>query len=232
MLRDPERGRFDKPGAHAVALTTREALRALVARPSFLANTLAQTIFTFSLGGLATWMPTYFVRTRQLSLAAATTTFGGLLVLAGFLGTIVGGRLGDRMSARSADGHFVLSAVTLMASLPFTLVAILHPAPAIFWPAMFATLFLLFVNTGPLNAAMANVLPPELRGRGFAVNVVAIHLLGDAISPPLIGAASDRIGLQTPVLVTGALVVLAGIVLLAGRAALRRDLAASSAVPA
>jgi MFS transporter, Spinster family, sphingosine-1-phosphate transporter len=231
MLQDPTRGRFDKPGDGGATLTVRQALRALRGRPSYIANTAAQTIFTFCLGGLATWMPTYFVRTRQLPLATATTTFGGLLVLAGFFGTIAGGRFGDRMAARNADGHFLLSAITLIASLPFTLLAILHPSPAIFWPAMFATLFLLFVNTGPLNAAMANVLPPELRGRGFAVNVVAIHLLGDAISPPLIGAASDRVGLQIPVLITGAIVAFAGVVLLAGRAALRRDLAAA-AVPA
>jgi hypothetical protein len=28
--------------------------------------------------------------------------------------------------------------------------------------------------------------------------VVAIHLLGDAVSPPAIGAVSDRIGLERP----------------------------------
>ena len=227
-FRDPVRGIFDvvKP---RVPQSTREALRALWARPSYVYNTVAQTIFTFTMGGLATWMPTYFVRVRHLRLADATATFGGLLLLAGFVGTLIGGRVGDRLAKRRADGHFVLSAVTLVVSLPFTLLAILHPAPAIFWSAMFVTLLLLFINTGPLNAAMANVLPPELRGRGFAINVVAIHLFGDAASPPLIGAVSDRIGLRAPVLATATLLVLAGIVLWAGRGALRRDLAASAA---
>ena len=60
------------------------------------------------------------------------------------------------------------SGIGLVASLPFTLLAVLAPSPAIFWPSMFVTLLLLFLNTGPLNAAMANVLPAELRGRGFA----------------------------------------------------------------
>jgi MFS family permease len=230
-FRDPPRGRFDAGAGTAAAppLTTPQALRALGACRSFVVNTVAQTIYTFSIGGLAAWMPTYLVRARHLGLAKATTTFGGVLLLAGFLGTIIGGKLGDRMAARSPDGHFVISAITLIASLPFTLVAILHPAPAIFWPAMFATLTLLFVNTGPLNAAMANVLAPALRGRGFAVNVVAIHLGGDALSPLLIGAASDRIGLRIPVLVTGLLVVLAGVVLWVGRGSLRRDLAEAGA---
>jgi MFS family permease len=93
---------------------------------------------------------------------------------------------------------------------------------------MFVTLTLLFLNTGPLNAAMANVLPAELRGRGFAFNTTAIHLFGDAASPFLIGVASDRIGLRIPVLATGALMVVAGFVLLAGRKALVRDLKAAA----
>ncbi len=53
---------------------------------------------------------------------------------------------------------------------------------------------MIFLSIGPLNAAMANVLPAALRGQGFAVNMLAIHLLGDAISPYFIGLASDRIG--------------------------------------
>ena len=97
---------------------------------------------------------------------------------------------------------------------------------------MFMTLLLFFINTGPLTAAMANVLPPDLRASGIAVNTMAIHVLGDAPSPLLIGLVKDRIGLATPVLVTGLLVVVAGLVLLAGRGALSRDLRAAAAVPA
>jgi len=136
------------------------------------------------------------------------------------------------MARRRSDGHFLLSGAAFVATLPFTLLAILHPSPAIFWPAMFMTLLLFFINTGPLTAAMANVLPPEMRGRGFAINTMAIHVLGDAPSPLLIGVAKDHVGLGPPVLVTGLLVVIAGMVLLAGRRALRRDLQAATAVAA
>ena len=69
----------------------------------------------------------------------------------------------------------------------------------------------MFSHIGPLNAAMANVLPAAVRGRGFAVNVLAIHLLGDAISPYFIGLASDHMGgLHGPVFGAGSLLVLAG----------------------
>jgi predicted MFS family arabinose efflux permease len=226
-FRDPPRGAHDQD--QGVPLSTAAALRALGERKSYWFNTAAQTLYTFTMGGLAIWMPTYFVRIHHLPLAAADLGFGGILVVAGFIGTLAGGRVGERLAARRSDGHFLVSAISLMGSLPFTLVALLHPSPAIFWPAMFVSLTLLFVNSGPLNAAMANVLPPELRARGFSICSVSIHLLGDAPSPFIIGAVSSRVGLEQPVLAIALLPVLAGIVLMAGRAALRRDLEAGAA---
>ena len=63
------------------------------------------------------------------------------------------------------------------------------------------------------------------------MTAAVIHLLGDAISPWLIGIASDRIGLMIPVLVTGCLLAGAGLVLLLGRRSLEGDLRRVSAGP-
>jgi MFS family permease len=223
FLREPARGQLDGQAGERTA-TWRQTWRVLRQRPSFWYNLAGQTIITFSMGGLGSWMPTYFVRERGLSVAAAGTIFGGLLLAAGFLGTILGGQLGDRLSRRFPAAHFSFPAWALIASAPFTMVAILSPSPAVFWSAMFGTLFLAFLYTGPLNAALANVLPPDLRSRGFGLHTTTIHLLGDALSPFLIGLVSDRIGLRMPVLVTGLMMPLAGVVLLLGRRSLVSDL--------
>jgi predicted MFS family arabinose efflux permease len=229
FLRDPPRGALDAGGAPTAAPTKPPPRGELLRIPSFLVNTAGQIIYTFVIGGLAVWMPTYFVRVRHLPLASADLLFGGVLAAAGLVGTLIGGKLGDRLAARHPSGHFLLSGVSLILSVPFAVVAVTAPTPAIFWPSMFVALTLMFLNTGPLNAAMANVLPAQLRGWGFAINTMAIHLLGDASSPTLIGVASDRMGLALPVLVTVTLPALAGLVLLAGRGALARDLARSGA---
>ena len=202
-LAEPERGASDGADTGpATPLGLGPSLRALCARRSYLFNTAAQVLYTFAMGGLATWMPTYYVRERELTLATASTTFGLLLLIAGFAGTVLGG---------------------LVLSLLFTAGAVLAPAPAIFWPCTFVTLLLLFLNIGPLNAAMANVLPPDLRARGFALTTMAIHLLGDAASPWLIGVVSDYVGLTVPILAAGFLLGIAGVLLLVGRGALERD---------
>jgi MFS family permease len=227
LLKEPRRGRYDPPGA-AAAPSMRESLKALRRRPSFWFNTACQTIYTFSMGGLQIWMPVYFIRHRGIAYDHAQYMFGLLLLVAGFVGTLAGGQLGDRLARRYKDAHFAMGGWTLVSSVPFTVTAVLAPQPAIFWAAMFVTLVLLFLNTGPLNAAMANVLPPDLRARGFAINTLAIHILGDAISPGLIGAAADRVGMFIPVLFTGALLGLAGVTLLLGRRHLVADLQAAA----
>ena len=225
FLREPPRGALDParpPGETPLGL--RASLRALLARRSYVVNTVSQVIYTFAMGGLATWMPTYFVRERGIPLGTAASTFGLILVVAGFLGTLTGGRLSDAFARRWRAAHFTVSGVTLVASIAFTLPAVLSSTPAVFWSAMFVTLFLLFMNIGPLNAAMANVLPADLRARGFAVTTMVMHLLGDAASPSLIGLASDRVGLTGPVVATGCLLSLSGLVLLWGRGSLAADL--------
>jgi len=228
-LTEPPRGAHDAASGAATPLGLGASLRALAARRSYVVNTVAQVIYTFAMGGLATWMPTYFVRERGIPLGNASAIFGLLLAAAGFAGTLLGGRIASAVTRRWPGADFTVSGWSLAASILFTLLAVLAPQPAVFWPAMFVTLLLLFVNVGPLNAAMANVLPAELRARGFAVTTMLMHLLGDAASPWLIGAGSDRIGLRIPVLVTGCLLGAAGVVLLWGRSTLEADLIATRA---
>ncbi len=226
---EPTRGGLDATAQAATPFGLGASLRALAARRSYIVNTGAQVLYAFGMGGLATWMPTYLVRERAIPLATASSIFGGLLVIAGLGGTLVGGPIGDRLARRLRGGLFVLSGWTLVASIGFTAFAVLSSVPMIFWPCMFGALVLLFVSVGPLNAAMANVLPADLRTRGFAITTMAIHVLGDAASPWLIGLASDHVGLTAPVLAAGMLVGASGVVLLLGRAALARDLRAVSA---
>jgi MFS transporter, Spinster family, sphingosine-1-phosphate transporter len=191
-------------------------------------NMSAQTLYSFTMGGLGAWMPTYFVRERHLGVAQAGTLFGGLLLVAGFVGTLVGGVMGDRLAAKYRGAHFTFSGVTLLASLPFSVVAVMSGNPWMYWSAMGITLFFLFLNYGPLNAAMVNVLPSDARARGVGLHTTVIHVFGDACSPFLIGAASDAIGLRVPVLATGLLVGISGLLLLAGRGLFVRDLDAAA----
>ncbi len=83
-------------------------------------------------------------------------------------------------------------------------------------PGAYAAEFFIFLNTGPLNAAIVNSVAAPIRSTAISVNLLTIHLLGDAFSPGLIGRISDatnlRIGLGSTLFALAA----SGIILFAG----------------
>jgi fucose permease len=69
---------------------------------------------------------------------------------------------------------------------------------------------LMFLSTGPINATIVNLVLPNQRASAVALSVFTIHLLGDAISPYLIGRLSDASSLAQAVKIVPAAVVVSG----------------------
>jgi MFS family permease len=117
--------------------------------------------------------------------------FGAITVAAGLIATLLGGWVADRVQRRLASAYFLVSGIAILFSFPAIIAMLRVPFPWA-WILIFAGVFFLFFNTGPSNAALANVAPPAVRATAFALNIFIIHALGDAISPPLIGWIAGR----------------------------------------
>jgi fucose permease len=70
----------------------------------------------------------------------------------------------------------------------------------------------LWFYNGPINTILANSTDAGLRARAFAFSIFAIHIFGDAISPTIIGALSDRVGLGTAVALIPAFLALGALI--------------------
>lgn len=194
--------------------------RRLLARKPYTLTVLGYAAYTFAVGGLAIWMPTFLERARGVPGPAATTGFGAIVVATGFAGTFAGGWLGDRWLKSSSEAYYWLCAITALAAAPFAAVALTAQAPVVYYAAIIAAELLLFMSTGPVNSIIINLAAPWERASAVALSVLAIHLLGDVPSPTLIGALSDASSLATAVLIVPAAVVLTGVLwFAAGRAA-------------
>lgn len=224
LMIEPPRGQHDE-GPKPADLPLVATVRRLLATPAWRINTIGLAMLTFTLGGLALWMPSYLERVHGMASGQANLMFGGITVVAGIVGTILGGSLGDRMQARSPGGYFRLSGFGLLLASPLIpLMTILGWLPAIF-AVVFVAELLLFLNTGPLNAALVGCVPPQMRGAAFAANILCIHAFGDALSSTLLGVISDAAtpvlgseaaGLSLAVAATAVPVVIGGLVLLQG----------------
>ena len=149
--------------------------------------------------------------------------FGAVVVMAGLVATLLGGLLGDRLRNRGLKGaYFHVAGWGTVLAFPFFLAMLFAPFP-LAWVFMFLAVFWLFFNTGPANTVLANVTRSGVRATAFAVNILVIHLLGDAISPPIIGAIRDVADLHAAFLGVSVLIPAAGLLWVLGARDLDED---------
>jgi MFS family permease len=208
---DPPRGMSDEEGESSAALPLGDALRALSRNFAYVGTVAGYAAYTFALGGLAFWMPTYLERVRGIELARADTIVGAVTVVAGLAGTFVGGFIGDFLTARVRNGHLWLSGVATLAAVPSAWAALYARSPSMYLGNFALAEFLLFLSTGPVNVMIVDVVPIAIRATAMAVSIFAIHAFGDAISPSAIGALSDRYGLATGIIVVPTAIALSGL---------------------
>ncbi len=215
-----------------------EGLRAIRGNAQFWYATAGLTLMTFSIGGLGFWMPKYLEAERGFSPTDAGFTLGATTVLGGFIGTMVGGLLGDRLDRRLPGGGVALSAVGLLAAAPLMVVAatvqsgwkvdVLGLSIRHLPRARLAQLFI-FLNNGPLNAAMVNAVGAPLPGLRLRHRHGDAAPLGRRPRPTVIGRICDASSLGTAIKLNAIPVALGGLVLLVGLKHWRRPAGAPAA---
>jgi MFS family permease len=198
-------------------------VRRLLKTRSYTLNVFAQTAMTFALGGLAFWTPAYLKEFRHQA-GSATAIFGGITVIAGLVSTLSGGFLADRLRKRFPGSYFLVSGVGMLIGFPLVIAMLYTPFPYA-WIFMFGALFFIFFNTGPSNTALANVSLPSVRATAFALNILVIHLLGDAFAPFLLGWVAGHANMNVAFLIVSAMMLVSGVLWLAGMKYLAADTA-------
>ncbi|MGH7172401.1 MAG: spinster family MFS transporter [Gemmataceae bacterium] len=226
LMREPRRGQTELPSSTARSRESWSDYLILLKTPSYVLNTLGMTAMTFAMGGLAFWAPGYFEERRVQPLWGInpTTAFGGLTALTGLAATLLGGLAGDRLRPRFPGSYFLVSGAAMVLAFPMLLLMILLDFPYA-WIPLVLFVFFLFFNTGPTNTILANVTHPLLRAPGFALNILVIHLLGDAASPTLMGAIAGVSNLSWAFGFVSITVLIGGILWLRGAKYLERDTA-------
>ncbi len=204
LIREPPRREsVDKP---EIAKTAGVLARI----PLYRKSVLGYCAYTFSIGGLAYWAPTFLKERFHEDLGVQ---FGAVSVAGGALGTLIGGRLGDLAARReiarlrkdstpeegdraATAGNLSVCTVSTLIAVPFTVACFLASTQAGFFAWAFFAEVVVFVLNAPINAAILRSASPALRASAMALSIFAIHLLGDLWSPPLIGFFADHVGMQ------------------------------------
>ncbi|HTJ30347.1 MAG TPA: MFS transporter [Acidobacteriaceae bacterium] len=213
---EPARGASETATKTASAPSNPVAtILSLFLNPAYLFATLGMAMLVFAMGGISTWMPTFLHRFSGMSVSKAGTSLGVITVIDGLAGTAIGGWIGQRWLRRDPRALYLVSAWSMIATLPLGALVFFGP-PAWSLPALFAAEFFLFLNTGPLNTAIINSVRAEVRASAIALNLFLIHMLGDTFSPQIIGAIGDRSNLRLGLGLTLVTLAISGILLFTG----------------
>jgi MFS family permease len=208
---EPERGASD----HIRATRDRATVLGLFHNAAFLTATFGLATLTFAMGGISAWVPTFLHRFSGLSVANASLAVGAITVIDGIAGTLTGGWIAQRWQRTNHRALYLLSFWSVVLTLPCGALVFFGPrAWAI--PSLFAAEFFLFLNTGPLNAAIVNSVSAPVRATAISVNLFCIHFFGDTFSPQIIGAVSDRTNLNIGLGVTLVFLVISAVILFVG----------------
>jgi MFS family permease len=231
FMPEPKSGQADLASSHPARRPRLGEYLILLRTPSYVLDTLGMTAMTFAIGGIAIWMPDYIHTYRHEPDAdRVNIIFGGVVVVSGLGATLLGGIVGDRLRSRVAGSYFLISGLSMLVAFPLFLAVLKVDFPWA-WILIFLACFFLFFNTGPTNTILANVTHPSLRAQGFAINILIIHLFGDAFSPKIMGRIADRYAVGGQANMDAAFLAVSGIILLgaffwlAGTPFLARDTA-------
>jgi MFS family permease len=206
-------------GEHAVSLAV------VLRTPTLLYIFLGGALISFGMNGLVGWAPTFMSRELNLSVAQAATLLGTWGLIAGVAGALVGGMVADWLTRYTVAGRVVTTSLSLLIGGPLAVWLLTVRDLGVFVPVFFGAFFFLSWFNGPIAAAIFDVVPAKISATVVSAYLVFIHLVGDAVAFPLVGALSDRFGLDRAILLLPSVAILGGLVVLGATRTVGLDMA-------
>jgi MFS family permease len=209
-----------------------EVVRFLAERSSFRHLCLACALHSMAMYGAWTFNASFLIRSHGWG----TAEVGTLLAMVGafgLAGTLVGGILADRLSARRRDSRWSMwvPAAASLLLVPFQLIAYLAPGTATVVTAFVLCGFLSAVFFGPSFATVQALAAVRMRSTAAAVLIFVKTMIGLGVGPLLIGRASDLLmpvagqhSLRYALLLAGAFNLWSALHFVLGAVHLRSDL--------
>ncbi len=245
---------IDEPKRKLSKATTKltEVVGSLMRIPLYRRAVLGYCAHTAAIGAFAYWAPTFLserfaselgtplpvgtiltkveaAERMEKILGSANFWFGVVTVLAGALGTVIGGRMADRAirglpaippdadhthlaNRLAANAQLKVCAIGVAIAFPLTAAAFLVPDAWMFFVLAGIAEVGLFMSTAPINAILLRTAPAVMRASAMAVAIFTIHLFGDLWSPSLLGLFLDHLPIVLGMMALPALFAIAAAV--------------------
>ena len=198
--------------------------RLVLATPTLVYVFLAGAAISFGMNGIVGWGPTYMTRTFTLTSAEGAALLGKWGLLSGTLGALAGGFIAEYLSKFTNRARVITVSLGLVIGGPLAIWLMTVRDLDTFIPIFVVAFFCLSWYNGLMAAVIFDVVPARIGATVIGAYLLFIHLAGDAIALPLIGALSDRFGLDRAVLLLPTVALIGGVVMLGALRTVTRDM--------
>ncbi len=189
-VKEPKR-EFSEPATTTDTPNFWETLRVLWSIKTFRLVNLAAAAAAFTFYGVLIWIPTYLIRSFDMSTGEVGTALGILAGAGGGTGAFLGGWLADKLSKKDIRWQMRVPAIAMALLLPFLLLTINADTPQLAFVFLAPTYMVAFAYTGPTWAILQTVAPVQMRATSTAIMLLIVNLVGLGLGPPFIGIISD-----------------------------------------
>jgi MFS family permease len=201
------------------------SLAMVLRTPTLVYIFMGGALISFGMNGLVGWAPTFMSRELNLTVAQAAALLGTWGLVSGTAGVLFGGLLADWLRRYTPTGRVLTIFLGLLLGGPLAVWLLTLRDLGIFVPVFVAAFFFLSWFNGPIAAVIFDVVPSKISATVAGAYLLFIHLVGDAVAFPLVGALSDRFGLHRAILLLPSVAIVGGVVVLGAARTVGRDMA-------
>lgn len=190
---EPPRGMSDAAQAvSADSPTIRAGFASIWSNPAARHLVLGVTLTSLIGYGLTFWGPPYYIRSFGLDTRQIALILAPILMTAGIIGTVGGGRLAD-WCAKRWGLHTQSWMVAILKTIGLPFVFGLYLFGDVYWAlgAYFVALLFQSCYLGPTFALLQGLAPLRMRAVWAAITLLVINLIGLGLGPTAIGMLSD-----------------------------------------
>jgi MFS transporter, Spinster family, sphingosine-1-phosphate transporter len=195
VAREPVRGGTEDAPPQAdqtqQSVSFLQTLRILWQRRAFVHIIIGTAAMAFAQIGIGTWLPSFLIRSHDMSLAQVGIGLGLLTGICGAIGTWVGGWQGTRFSKGGLHMALWLPIAGMLVCIPLDILALSMSNGQNVLLILIPSYILGSLWAAPAIALTQSLAPVAMRARASAVNIVAANLFGVSMGPLVAGVLSD-----------------------------------------
>lgn len=190
-VKEPPRGYSEGKAPKAEQVPFKEVVKTMWAFKTFRYIALGCGAQAFVGYGAIAWMPSFLVRTHDMSSGQVGTALGLIIGLFGGAGTLLSGMIGDKLGTRDVRYYMLVPAIAFAIAVPAGAMVYLVDSLYLVLAIYAIPAFLTNLYTGPTFGMTQSLAPLAMRAAASALLLFIINIIGLVFGPTAVGIISD-----------------------------------------